>query len=157
MRQVADEIAVGGEEVVLRQLFEPDPAQVIEDAVFQLACELIDGEELQIDGAAVAIVVADLRDAAADGGGDAELFIELAGEGDLGAFAGLDFAAGTLPLERHGLIGAALADEDFIAAQHEGRNDETQRGRARELLGSFAPRYVAVRGCLGVVPGIRPL
>ena len=44
---------------------------------------------------------------------DAELFVELAGEGLLGGFAGLDLAAGELPFEAHGLIGAALADEDL--------------------------------------------
>ena len=51
--------------------------------------------------------------AAADDGGDAELFVELAGEGLFRGLAGLDLAAGELPLEAHGLVGPALADEDF--------------------------------------------
>ena len=74
-------------------------------------------------------------DAAADLGGDAELFVELAGEGLLGGFAQFDLAAGELPLEAHGLVGAALADEDLgllaLAgggmADDDGGDDEAQR------------------------------
>ena len=66
-----------------------------------------------------------------DGGGDAELFVKFAGEGDFGGFAELDLAAGELPLEAHGLVGLALADEDLgvaglaAVAQDEGRNNKT--------------------------------
>jgi len=36
-----------------------------------------------------------------------------------GAFALLDFAAGEFPLERHGLIGATLADQDETVANQQ--------------------------------------
>ncbi len=47
---------------------------------------------------------------------DAEFFVEFAGERLLGGFARLDLAAGKLPFEAHGLVGPALADEDFGGA-----------------------------------------
>ena len=103
--EVADEVEVGGEEVVGRGGWRRGPEHVLEDAVDELAAELADEEELDFDGAAVAVGVADGGDAVADGGGDAELFVELAGEGLFGGFAGFDLAAGELPLEAHGLVG----------------------------------------------------
>jgi hypothetical protein len=79
----------------------------------------------------VAIVVANVRDFGPDGGLDAELFIEFAGEGLLGTFAGLDLASGELPLKGHGLIGAALTDENFAAADDEGSGYVTERRSRR--------------------------
>jgi len=84
------------------------------------------GEELEVNGAAVAVVVADVRDAWADGGVDAEFFVEFAGEGLFWTFAGLYFAAGKFPLEGHWLVGASLADEDAAAAEHECCYDQAQ-------------------------------
>ena len=89
---------------------------------------------MQVDGAAVSVFVTDAGYATADGGGDAQLFVEFADEGLLGGLAGLDLSAGELPFEAHGLIGAALADQDFAMigldlgagvwrAQDEGRYD----------------------------------
>ena len=111
--EVADEGEVGGEEVVGGEGGEGGPEHLLEDAVDGLALEVADEEEFDFDGAAVAVGVVDGGDAWADGGSDVELFVELASEGLFGGFAGLDFAAGELPLEAHGLAGAALADEDF--------------------------------------------
>lgn len=113
---------VGGEEVEVGEGVERGPADFVVDAVGELALEAADGEELEIDGAAVAVVVADVGDEGADGGVDAEFFVELAAEGLLGGFSGLDFASGKLPLEAHGLIGAALTDENGVSTQD-------QRGR----------------------------
>ncbi len=93
------------------------PAEVVEDPIGELALEAVDGEELQIDRAAVAVVVSDMSDADADGSADAEFFVELAAEGFFRGLARFDFAAGELPLEAHGLIRTALADEHFAAAQ----------------------------------------
>jgi hypothetical protein len=118
--QVADESAVGGEEVVTGQVFERDPAEVVEDTVGDFAVEGADGEELEVDGSSVAIGVADANDVGTDLGADAELLVELAGEGLLRGLAGLYFSAGELPLERHGLVGASLTDKDGVCAQNEG-------------------------------------
>jgi hypothetical protein len=54
--------------------------------------------------------MANVGDSWADNGLDAELFIELSRESLLGAFPRLDLSSGELPLQGHGLIGAALAD-----------------------------------------------
>ena len=62
--EVADEIAVGGDEVVLGQIAQRAPAHVLEDEVGDLAGVFLDQKELQIDGAAAAVVVADMGDAA---------------------------------------------------------------------------------------------
>jgi hypothetical protein len=56
--------------------------------------------------------MADVGNARADFGADAEFFLEFAGKSLFGGFALLNFAARKLPLERHGLVGAALADEN---------------------------------------------
>lgn len=111
--EVADEVEVGGEEVEGGELAERGPLEGVEDVVIEIAGEGVDDEELQVDGAAVAVAVADLGDAAVDDSLDAELLVELAGEGLLGGLSGLDLAAGELPFEAHGLVRAALADEDF--------------------------------------------
>ena len=107
---------VGGEEVVGGELAEGAPADGVEDVVVQLTGEVVYHEELKVDGGAVAIAMADLRNPAADDGMDAEFLLELTGEGLLGGLAGLDLAAGKLPLEAHRLVWTALADENFGAA-----------------------------------------
>ena len=126
--EVADEAEVGGEEVVAGEGGEGRPADVVEDAVFEVPGEVVDEEELEVDGASVAIAVAEGGDPGADGGVDAEFFVEFAGEGLLGGFAVFDLASGELPLEAHGLVGFALADEEFggcgVRAEDEGSHDE---------------------------------
>ena len=103
---------------------------------------LEDAEELDFDGPThrCAVGMAERGDAVADYGVDAELLLKLAGKGALRGFAELDFAAGELPLEGHGLVGAALADKNFTTrlffrrvffcrsfSQDEGRDDVAQR------------------------------
>ena len=51
-----------------------DPADLLVDLVVDFSGELVDGKELEVDGAAVAIVVADVGDGAANGRMDAEFF-----------------------------------------------------------------------------------
>jgi hypothetical protein len=122
--QVLNEGEVGGEEVVVREAGDGAPEHLVEDVVDHLLIEVGDGEELDFDGAAVAVGVTDGGDEWANGGSDAELFAEFALQGLLGGLTGLDFAAGELPLEAHGLLGTALADEDLtvwaFATQNEG-------------------------------------
>jgi nitrogen fixation NifU-like protein len=65
-------------------------------------------------------------DFAADVGKNAELFLELAGEGLAGRLAGLDFTAGELPLEAMAVLGLALPDQEFaIAAKDACDNDSS--------------------------------
>ncbi len=132
--EVADEGEVGGEEVVGGECRDGAPKHLVEDAVIQVAGEGGDSEELDFDGAAIAVGVADRGDAAADGGRDAKLFVELADEGSLGALAGLDFTSGELPFEAHGLVGPALADEDFAVGGFT-TEDESRDNSAEWLRG----------------------
>lgn len=129
--EVADEAEVGSEEIVVGECGKGSPAHVVEDLVFEGAVELVDDEKFEADGSAVAVGVANLGDAATDLGVDAEFFVEFTGEGGFRGFAGLDFAAGKLPLETHGLVWLALADKDFrgreAGAEDERGYDETER------------------------------
>ena len=139
--QVLDEAAVGGEEIVIGEFFEADPGHLGENAILQVAAEFPDGKELQVHRSAVAIIVADVGDARPDAGVDAQFFVKFANQGLFGGFAGLDFSARELPLQGHGLIGTALANEHFTAAYDEGGGHKTERGPgglgASQLLGSF--------------------
>jgi hypothetical protein len=101
-------------------------------------------EELQVDGGAVAIAMANLSDTAANDGLDAEFLMKFADEGLLGGFAGLDLAAGELPFETHGLVGAALADEDFGAAAGLAAN------WAQNQRGGYQPNRFAARVAVSV-------
>ena len=91
------------------------------------------GKELQVYGAAMAVVVANSCNARADGGMDAQLFFQLAGQCLFGTFAVLDLAAGKLPQPRHRLIGASLTNQNF-AATHD------QRRRYKAKCGARAAR-----------------
>ena len=136
--QLADEIEVGGEEVVVGKRAEGGPTHLVEDAIFELALELLHDEELEVDRGTVAIAMSETSDVTADGGVDAELFVQLAGQGGFRRLACFDLAAGKLPFEAHGLVGAALADEDFTRVG--GLFTQYQRGH-----------NVADRGCSGGV------
>ncbi len=147
--EVLDEAAIGGQEFVVGQVFEGRPDHLGEDAVLEVAGEVAHSVKLQVHRAAMTVVVADVSDAGADLGLDAEFFMELAGEGLLGRLAGFDFASGEFPLERHGLVGAALADEHLAVADNERRRDKPERGPGRpwagKLLGTF--HMPSVQGC----------
>ena len=136
-RQVADQPVVGGQELIIGKVFEADPAHLLIDAGLDLAGELMHGKELQIDGAAMAVVVADVRDARANGGADAEFLVQFADECLLGAFAGLDLAAGKLPLQRHRLIRTALTDQDFAAAHDECGRHKAKGGSGGPGIGNW--------------------
>ena len=84
---------------------------------------LEDGEELQVDRTAVAISVAHVRHQRADGRFDAQFFFELANQGLFRTFTRFHFAAGKLPFQGHGLVGAALANQDLVATENESGDD----------------------------------
>src|ERR1700729_2927489 len=95
--EVLDKVAVSGEEVVGGQVFKLDPFELMEDAVFEFPTEFMHGEELQVDGTPVTVIVANVGDVAADFGRNAELLVQFTGEGLLRGFAGFDFPAWKLP------------------------------------------------------------
>ena len=78
--QIADEASVGGKEVVVGKVFEAGPADLVVDAVDDFAGEFMHGEKLQVNGAAMAIVVADVGNAGADDGVNAKLFFQFPGQ-----------------------------------------------------------------------------
>jgi hypothetical protein len=133
--QVADEAAVGGEEIVAGQVFEACPTDLLEDAVLDFAAELMDREKLQVDGAAVTVVVANAGDRWADDGVDPKFFVEFAGQGLFRTFAGLDFSAWKLPLQGHRLVGAALPYQNFAPAQNQRGGNEAQGWTGRPGAG----------------------
>ena len=63
--------------------------------------------------------------------GDAEFLVQFAGQRLLGAFAGLDLAAGKLPLQGHRLVGTALADQHLAAANNQRRCHKAKRRTGR--------------------------
>jgi hypothetical protein len=73
--QILDQAPVGGQEVVVGEIFEARPHHLGEDTVLQVAPEIADGEELQVDRPAMAIVVPDVGDLRPDLRLDAQLFV----------------------------------------------------------------------------------
>ena len=69
---------------------------------------------------------------------DAKLFLEFALQGLRRVFAGLDFSAGKLPLQRQRLIFRPLAAEDFFASEHQ-RGDHLLDHETCTPLGSPRP------------------
>ena len=154
--EVADKAAVGGEELVLGKFLKLDPFELVEDFVLEFAFERRHGEELQVNGASVAVVVPDVGNPGPDLCADAQFFLEFASEGLFRAFALLDFAAGKLPLQRHRLVGTALADQDKAVAHQQPRNDESEGGPQGARVGdglrfvhdsSVNPLQQAPMGC----------
>src|SRR6185437_2452948 len=125
--EIADEAKIGGEEVVVRQVGQLDPAHLVENLILDFAGELPDSEELQIDGAAVAVIVADANDCGADNCLDTKFFVKLARQCLLRTFAGLDLAPGKFPLQGHNLVGAALAYEQLTITDDEGGRYKPKR------------------------------
>ncbi len=114
-RQILNEPAIRSQEVVSRQILELDPLELVKDAIDQIAGELVHREELQINGAAVAIVMPDVGHTSADLRGNAEFLVQLARQGLFCALAGLDLSPGKLPLQSHRLVRTALANQNLAA------------------------------------------
>ncbi len=104
--------------------------------VLNLTVKLADGEELEIDGAAMAIIVADSSDRGTDNRLDTQFFAQFACQCLLCAFARFDFAARKLPFERHHLVATALADEDLALTHNEARSYEAKSGTWRTGWGA---------------------
>jgi hypothetical protein len=57
-RQLANEDAIGGEEVIAGQVAQRAPAQVVKDRVGHFPGELVDNKKLQVDRAAATVGMA---------------------------------------------------------------------------------------------------
>lgn len=133
--QVFDQAAIGGEELIFGEFFEFHPLELVEDFVFEFSLERGYRVKLKINGAAVAIVVADMGDMGTYGCANAQFLFEFARECLLGAFTLLDLAARKLPLQGHGLVGTPLADEDPTFANEQSCDNETKCRSGRSRVG----------------------
>lgn len=115
--EVANEFAIRGEKVELGQGVEWRPAEIVIDAVGEFALKAAHGEELKVDGATVAVIVANVCDQCADSGVNADFLIEFAPQCIFWGFTRFDFAAGKFPFKAHGLVWPALADKNVVTAQ----------------------------------------
>ena len=116
LRQIANQPKVSGQKVIPGQGRQRSPLHVIEDAVVQVPIELVDDEELQVDSATIAVLMADAGDPAPDGCRDAELLVQFADQRLFSRLPGLDFASGELPFEAHRLVRTPLTDKHFRVA-----------------------------------------
>jgi hypothetical protein len=101
-------------------------------------------EREQLDGE-IGIAVNDGREWTEVRDGDAELFAEFAGKGGLGRLAGLDFAAGKLPLESEVFVRRALRDEHLAGGIGEDGGDDGE-GRLGGHDGKWAERMANRQG-----------
>jgi hypothetical protein len=117
--EVADQLEVCVEEVVLWKFGALDPLDVAEDAVFDFSCVFRNREETQLDGTACFVDVLNAGDFVADASIDSDFFFQFAAQGVAGLLASFDFATGEFPLQGHGLVLRALADEELALAKDE--------------------------------------
>src|SRR5215510_15484331 len=108
-----DESNVGLEKVVSGKLSAFHPTHIVKDTVLDFSLEVIDAVEVQFHRVPGAIAMSDHRHSRANRRFDAELFLQLPPQRRPESFLGLNLAAGELPLERHGLLRCALADQDL--------------------------------------------
>src|SRR5512146_1903452 len=114
---------VGFEEVELRQSLALDPANLLEDAILDLAFVRWNQEKVQLNSVSVAVGVSDGGDFRTDACVDSQLFFQFPFQRGLRFLAGLDLAPGKLPLQRHWLILGALTDQHLGAANDQSCND----------------------------------
>jgi hypothetical protein len=116
LSQIPNKPKIRREEVIPGQRRQRSPLHIIEDAVVQVSVELVDDEELQVDRAAVAVLMANAGHAAPNRGGDPELFVKLPDQSLFGGLPGLNLASRKLPFEAHRLVRTALTDKHFSVA-----------------------------------------
>jgi hypothetical protein len=127
--EVGDEVAVGGEEIVIGEFAGEDPGDLFEDAGGDVGLGVLGGEEMDFEFfGRVGVLVADAGDFDGFDEGNAEFFAEFAGEGLFESFGRADFAAGEFPFERRGVASAALADEEAAVGALDDGGDDVEHG-----------------------------
>ena len=96
--------------------------------------ELAHHEKLKIDGAPIPIFVPNSRHPPTDDCGNPQLFVQLTRQRILGALSRLDLASGKLPLQRHGLVAGALADQNLLVFEDQRRYYSLYRHRVTFFL-----------------------
>ena len=134
-RQIADQSPVRCKKLVLRKVLKLDPLELMEDLVLQFAFKRSHREELQVDGATVTVIMANVRDLWPDGGPDPQLLLQFARESLFWCFALLNLSAGKFPLQCHWLVRAPLADEHQAIASQQPCNHKPKCGARRARVG----------------------
>jgi hypothetical protein len=70
----------------------------------------------------------------ADGGVNPQFFLQLAVQGIARLFALFDLASGEFPLQRHGLVAGALADQNLLVFEDQRRYHSLHRHRVTFIL-----------------------
>src|ERR1022692_4563462 len=108
-----DELPVAFDEIQVGELEFGLPMQVVKDQIARLAGKVADAEEDQLDGVFPRIGVAIAGDHFAGRASDAQLLLQLAGQGLFGALARFHLAAGELPFQGMRLERSALPHQYF--------------------------------------------
>ena len=109
-----------------------------EDAVLNLSLILADDVEAEFDHSAIGILVLNPCDLIADRGDDPELFFQFAAQRVARLLTLFDLSAGELPLERHGLVSRALANQELAILFDEGCDDALHRPGVAEACRALA-------------------
>ena len=116
MRQyLGDERIVRRRQLVTEQFARMDPDRLLTTDQLRLPCNVIAKEWVQPDGG-VWIVVQDDREGESGLDFDVEFFPNFAHEAFVQRFAGVDLAAGELPIPPKDTVGEALTQQDLPAA-----------------------------------------
>src|SRR5579883_2427232 len=147
--EIGDKFQIGFEEVIREQFGRLGPLHVAEDAILQFSSVLANHKKAKLDGAAAAVFVADAGHLIPDGSVDSEFLLEFALQGTPRLFALLNLAAGEFPLEGHGLVAGALADEDLAVLHDQSCNDTFHRTMSNAVWGPGPARRGGVRNATG--------
>jgi hypothetical protein len=113
----------------------------IENPVLQLPIELMHDKELQIDGPAIPVFMTNLGYLPAYDCRNPQFFVQLTRQRVFRSLSWFDLATGKLPLQAHGLIRLALADQHLNPgpglanrfSQNERRHHKPQRLESRYI------------------------
>jgi hypothetical protein len=127
--ELGDEVAVGGQEIVVGEFAGEDPGDLFEDVWRYVGLGVLGGEEMNFEFfGRVGVLVADAGDFDGFDEGDAEFFAEFAGEGLFESFGRADFAAGEFPFQGRCVSAAALADEEAAIGALDDGGDDVEHG-----------------------------
>ena len=122
-----DKLSIGCEEVVISQLPGQDPGDLLEGAWRNVCLAQLRGEEVNFQlFRKVGVLMADAGDSRGFDECGTELFAELASKSLFEGLAGADFPAGKFPLERRGVVLAALADKQATIGTFDDSGDDVQ-------------------------------
>ena len=99
------------------------PSNLSKNAVLKFAGELPHKKEVQLKGGAARVGVPDDRNSGTDICQNTELFFQFAIQSRTKVLAGLDFAPGKFPFERHGLVASPLTHEDSLVTNYQSSNN----------------------------------